>query len=150
MQPKISIITAIYNDKHHIKNTIESILSQTYPNIEYIIIDGASTDGSVEVIQSYIDSKPKYLKHNITTFISQKDKGISDAFNKGIKLASGDYINFQGASDILDSNPKDKAGGVKDLQNKAQRLHSLKNKPLFSAHKLALRKQKGTQKDTLL
>ncbi len=103
MQPKISIITAIYNDKENIVNTIESILNQTYNNIEYIIVDGGSTDGSIETIQKYIHSKPKYLKHNIDMFISQKDNGISDAFNKGIELSTGDYINFQGASDILDN-----------------------------------------------
>lgn len=103
MYPKISIITAIYNDKKHIASTIESILNQTYPNIEYIIIDGGSIDGSKEIIQSYIDSKPKHLKHDISVFISQKDDGISDAFNKGVELSHGEYINFQGASDILDN-----------------------------------------------
>lgn len=101
--PKISIITAIYNDKKYISKTIESVLNQSYPNIEYIIIDGGSTDGSVEIIQNYIKSKPKNIKHDIAKFISQKDKGISDAFNKGIKLSSGDYINFQGASDVMDN-----------------------------------------------
>lgn len=103
MNPKISIITAIYNDKENIANTIESILNQTYSNIEYIIIDGQSTDGSIEIIQQYIHNKPKHLKHNISIFKSQKDSGISDAFNKGVQLATGDYINFQGASDILDN-----------------------------------------------
>ena len=100
---KISIITAIYNDKENIASTIESILNQTYQHIEYIIIDGGSDDGSVEIIKDYINNKPKHLKHDINIFISQKDKGISDAFNKGINLSSGDYINFQGASDILDN-----------------------------------------------
>lgn len=103
MKPKISIITAIYNDKENIAATIESILNQTYENIEYIIIDGGSTDGSIEVINKYLNNKPKYLKHNIDKFISKKDDGISHAFNKGINLSSGEYINFQGASDILDN-----------------------------------------------
>lgn len=103
MKPKISIITAIYNDKENIAATIESILAQTYPYLEYIIIDGGSTDGSIEIINQYLQDKPKWLKHNINKFISQKDNGISDAFNKGVNLSSGDYINFQGASDVLDN-----------------------------------------------
>lgn len=102
MPPKITIITALYNDAAHIAATIESVLSQDYPNLEYIIIDGKSSDGSTEIAQSYL-APQKHLPHRVTRLVSEKDSGISEAFNKGLKLATGDYVNFQGASDILDS-----------------------------------------------
>jgi glycosyltransferase involved in cell wall biosynthesis len=89
---KISIITVVYNNKFTIKDAIESVLSQTYKNIEYIIVDGASTDGTVEIIQSYGD--------RITTFISEKDKGIYDAMNKGLKLATGDIVGILNSDDF--------------------------------------------------
>lgn len=91
--PKVSIITISYNAAHGIRNTIESVLQQTYHNIEYIIIDGGSTDGTVEIIREY-DSK-------ITKWISEPDRGISDAFNKGINFAGGEFIQFINAGDIL-------------------------------------------------
>jgi len=91
--PKVTIITAIFNGEKHIEETIKSVISQDYENFEYIIIDGGSTDGTINIIKKY-ENKIKY-------WVSEKDKGISDAFNKGIKASTGDYINFQGDGDRL-------------------------------------------------
>ena len=91
--PKISIITVVFNSKNYIEDTIKNILSQTYKNIEYIIIDGKSTDGTVEIIKSYQDE--------ISLWISEPDKGLYDAMNKGIRLATGDYILFINSGDKL-------------------------------------------------
>ncbi|PAF48833.1 hypothetical protein BKH41_04185 [Helicobacter sp. 12S02232-10] len=101
---KVSIITVVYNDIAHIAQTIESILSQTYPNIEYIIIDGDSTDGTKEIIQNYIDTKPACFKHSITKFVSEKDKGVYDAMNKAMKFANGEWCNFMNSGDIFHKN----------------------------------------------
>ena len=89
---KISIITVAYNSNKTIGDAINSVLSQTYENIEYIIIDGGSADGTVEVIQSYRDK--------ISRFISEPDNGIYDAMNKGISKATGDIIGFLNSDDI--------------------------------------------------
>jgi glycosyltransferase involved in cell wall biosynthesis len=89
--PLITVITVVYNGIDFIEKTILSIINQTYKKIEFIIIDGGSTDGTVDIIRKYDKS--------ITKWISEPDRGISDAFNKGVKLATGDYINFQGDGD---------------------------------------------------
>lgn len=91
---KITIITVCYNEKNRLKDTIESVLAQTYFNIEYLIIDGASTDGTLELLQEY--AKNKYI-----VFYSEKDNGIYDAMNRGISKSSGDYIIFINAGDLL-------------------------------------------------
>ncbi len=90
---KISIITAVWNNRETIADAIESVLSQTYSDAEYIIIDGGSTDGTVDIIRSYGD--------RITKFVSEKDKGIYDALNKGVKLATGDVIGFLHSDDVF-------------------------------------------------
>jgi glycosyltransferase involved in cell wall biosynthesis len=90
-KPLISIITVVLNGEKHLASTIKSVVNQTYKNIEYIIIDGGSTDGTLDIIKEH-QSKIDY-------WISEKDKGISDAFNKGVKAAKGDYLNFQGDGD---------------------------------------------------
>lgn len=89
---KISIITVVYNGATTIEQTIQSILSQTHKDIEYIIVDGASKDGTLAVIEKY--------KDRISKFISEPDRGIYDAMNKGIKLATGDVIGMLNADDI--------------------------------------------------
>jgi glycosyltransferase involved in cell wall biosynthesis len=94
--PKISIVTVVYNGAALIERTIVSVLSQTYTNIEYIIIDGASTDGTLELISTY--------KSKIALLHSGKDDGIYDAMNKGLKDATGDYILFLNAGDELFAN----------------------------------------------
>lgn len=89
---KISIITVVWNNKDTIKYAIKSVLNQSYENIEYIIIDGASTDGTVEIVQSYGDK--------ISRFISEPDKGLYDAMNKGINLATGDIVGMLNSDDF--------------------------------------------------
>jgi glycosyltransferase len=89
---KISIITVVRNNVATINDAIESVLSQTYKNIEYIIVDGASTDGTVEVVQGYTNK--------IDKFISEKDQGLYDAMNKGIGLATGDVIGILNSDDV--------------------------------------------------
>ena len=90
MKLKVSIIISVLNGEKYIGDTIKSILNQNYPNKELIIIDGGSKDGTTDILKKY-SSKIQW--------ISEPDKGISDAFNKGIKLATGDFINFQGDGD---------------------------------------------------
>ena len=94
--PKISVITVVLNNKNTIEETINSVLNQKYPNLEYIIIDGGSTDGTLEIINKY--------KAQIYYFKSEKDLGIYDAFNKGLKIASGDLIGFINSDDIYTEN----------------------------------------------
>jgi glycosyltransferase involved in cell wall biosynthesis len=93
VKPKISIITVVYNGAELIGRTIESVTSQTYTNIEYIIIDGASTDSTLQIIEKY--------KSKIALLHSGKDEGIYDAMNKGLKDATGDYVLFLNAGDQL-------------------------------------------------
>jgi glycosyltransferase involved in cell wall biosynthesis len=93
---KISIITVVYNNKATIANAIESVLSQNYNNIEYIIIDGNSTDGTLDIINKY--------SSKITKIVSEKDNGIYDAMNKGLKLATGDVIGILNSDDLYANN----------------------------------------------
>jgi glycosyltransferase involved in cell wall biosynthesis len=94
--PKISIITPSYNQGQYIEQTINSILNQNYPNLEYIIIDGCSTDDTIAIIE-------KYSKH-ITYWESNKDNGQSDAINKGLQKATGEIINWLNSDDLLTEN----------------------------------------------
>jgi glycosyltransferase involved in cell wall biosynthesis len=89
---KISIVTPSYNQAEFLETTISSVLSQGYPNLEYIIIDGGSTDGSVEIIKKY----EKY----VTYWISEKDQGQSDALNKGFRAATGEIVGWLNADDL--------------------------------------------------
>jgi glycosyltransferase involved in cell wall biosynthesis len=89
---KVSIITVSYNSEKTIEDTIKSVLSQDYPNIEYLIIDGASKDATLEIVQKY--------QVKIAKVISEKDKGIYDAMNKGIALATGDIIGILNSDDF--------------------------------------------------
>lgn len=91
MCKKISIITVVYNNCSKIEQTIKSVLGQRYGQYEYIIIDGGSNDGTVDIIKKY--------SNQLAYWISEPDKGIYDAMNKGIAVASGDFINFMNAGD---------------------------------------------------
>lgn len=91
--PRISIITVVKNGREFIRQTITSVVEQTYLNKEYIVIDGGSTDGTVEIIRSF--------DTGISKWISEQDGGIAEAFNKGVALASGDYILTLNSDDAL-------------------------------------------------
>ena len=93
---KVSIITVVYNGAEHIRDCIDSVLSQTHPDIEYIIVDGKSTDGTVEIVRSY--------GTKVARFISEPDKGLYHAMNKGIGLATGDVIGLLNADDFYRHN----------------------------------------------
>ena len=93
---KISIITVTYNSAATLEETILSVINQTYTNIEYIIVDGKSTDSTLSIIEKY--------KSRISKFISEKDNGIYDALNKGIQMASGDVIGILHSDDFYTSN----------------------------------------------
>jgi glycosyltransferase involved in cell wall biosynthesis len=94
-KPLISIVTVVLNDKEHIEETILSVLTQKYDNIEYIIIDGGSSDGTLEIIKKYNES--------IDYWISEKDQGISDAFNKGIICTLGELVGIINSGDYYES-----------------------------------------------
>jgi glycosyltransferase involved in cell wall biosynthesis len=97
MNPLISVITVSLRSERTIGKTIQSVLNQSYSNIEYIIVDGASTDTTVDIIRSY--EKHFHDKKYIYKWISEPDKGIYDAFNKGLALATGEYIAFLNSDD---------------------------------------------------
>ena len=90
--PKISIITPSFNQVKFLERTIQSVLNQNYENLEYIVIDGGSTDGSVELIKKY--------QSNISYWVSEKDGGQSEAINKGLRLATGELVAWQNSDDI--------------------------------------------------
>ncbi len=91
MQPKVSIVTITYNAEKYLERTIKSVIDQSYDHIEYIIIDGASKDGTLDLVKKYRD--------HIHYFISEPDNGVFDAMNKGIKAATGAWVNFLNAGD---------------------------------------------------
>lgn len=94
LYPKISIVTPTFNQGEYIEQTIQSVLNEGYPNLEYIIIDGGSTDNTVEIIKKY----EKYFKF----WISEKDKGQSNAINKGLRYCTGEIFNWLNSDDYLE------------------------------------------------
>lgn len=96
MMPLITVITVVFNGVDHIECAIQSVLEQGYQNLQYIIVDGGSTDGTVDVIRKY--------ENHLYCWVSERDRGISDAFNKGIALATGDIIGILNADDWYEAN----------------------------------------------
>jgi glycosyltransferase involved in cell wall biosynthesis len=92
-KPLLSVITVVFNGERHLEQTIQSVIGQSYTNIEYIVIDGGSTDGTTGILNRYND--------RIDYWISERDKGIYDAMNKGLDAARGDWIFFLGSDDVL-------------------------------------------------
>ena len=95
-KPLVSVITVVFNSHKYLEQTIQSVLNQSYDNVEYILIDGGSTDGTVDIIRKY--------EHAIDYWISEPDKGIYDAVNKGLMLAFGDSIGIINSNDWYEAN----------------------------------------------
>lgn len=91
--PKITVITVVYNRVNTIEQAISSVVNQTYPNLEYIVIDGGSTDGTVDIIKKY--------DKQISYWVSEADGGIYDAMNKGVRVATGEYVEFLNSDDCF-------------------------------------------------
>ena len=135
---KLSIITINYNDAIGLKKTLDSVASQTYPHIQHIIVDGGSTDGSVEILEDYTQPLPK-RRGEITEgkfptqnpahkviWVSEKDNGIYNAMNKGIRMATGDYIQILNSGDIL-AAPDVTERMMAALQDKIKQQHQQHN-----------------------
>ena len=90
-KPILSVITVVFNNAKDVERTMLSVLNQTYPNIEYLVVDGKSTDGTVKIIEKY--------RERLAVFISEKDAGIYDAMNKGLAFAKGGYVIFMNSGD---------------------------------------------------
>ena len=114
--PKITIVTIVYNGEKYIRETILSVINQGYENLEYIIVDGDSTDSTLDIINEF--------KSKINVIISEKDSGISDAFNKGLSHASGVLIGFLNAGDFYEPSTLNKLSNFY-LENKLK----LENNP---------------------
>lgn len=96
MNQSITVVTVVYNDKENIERTIQSVLNQTYKDIEYLVVDGKSTDGTLDIIKKYTNQ--------ISRIISETDKGIYDAMNKAIDLANSEWIIFMNSGDVFTDN----------------------------------------------
>lgn len=107
--PKFSVITVCYNAEATLEDTIQSVISQTYHHVEYIIVDGASKDRTMDIVNRYRD--------RIAVVVSEPDKGLYDAMNKGIRLATGDYLCFLNAGDSFHEDDT--------LQQMVHSIHSL-------------------------
>ena len=117
---KISIITITYNSEATLEETIKSVISQNYPDLEYIIVDGLSQDGTLDIVEKY--------REHISVVISEKDNGISDAFNKGIRAATGDVIGIINSDDLLMPDALNKVAAMMEedtdvVYGKAYRLY---------------------------
>lgn len=101
---KVSIVTITYNAAGVLQRTLDSVLSQTYQHIEHLIVDGASTDDTVEMAQEYKEESDEHAASHDVIITSEPDKGLYDAMNKGLRRATGDYICFLNAGDFLPSS----------------------------------------------
>lgn len=91
--PLITVVTVVYNGEKYLEETILSVINQTYLNVEYVIIDGGSSDGTLDIIRKY--------EHVVDYWVSEEDEGIYDAMNKGIRASSGEWVNFMNAGDCF-------------------------------------------------
>jgi len=123
--PLVSLVTVVRNGDRHLAQTIKSVLDQEYDNIEYIVVDGASSDGSLEII--------RHFEHGIDYWVSEPDRGISDAFNKGIRLSTGDWVGLINSDDWyeLDAVPV-----VVEASSSADIVHGWTRKWFQSHHKI--------------
>src|ERR1700676_811168 len=107
--PRISLVTPVYNGARYLEATIRSVLSQSYPNFEYLIVDGGSTDGTLDIIRNY--------ESQLAGWISERDNGVYDALNKGFARTSGEVMGWLNASDMLQVNGLFVVGSVfRDLR----------------------------------
>lgn len=125
--PKVSVVTICYNAQELINHTLQSVSSQQYPALEYIVIDGASTDNTMSIISNY--------KSKITHLLSEPDSGLYDAMNKGLGLASGDFVIFMNAGDTFYNTDT-----VRKVMEKGKNADFVYGRPLVMA-------QDGTQKE---
>ena len=95
---RVSIITIVHNNRATMEDCVKNVLSQSYKEIEYIVVDGGSNDGTIDIIQAY--------RERISQWISEPDQGIYDAMNKGIKMATGQVIGFLHSSDVYAQDRK--------------------------------------------
>ena len=107
-KPLITVITVVFNGEKHLEETILSVIDQTYDNVEYIIIDGGSTDRTLDIVQKY--------EHAIDYWVSEKDNGIYDAMNKGILLSAGSFFGFVNADDYLFAETLANIGEFKNIK----------------------------------
>lgn len=141
MTLKISLITVVLNNQTFIRDAIDSVLSQTYPNIEYIIIDGGSSDDSLSIINEYKDK----LK-----LISEPDKGIYDAMNKGLAMATGDIIGFLNSDDFYaDADIVQQVADFFEAHNADAVYGDLDYVSLLDKHKVVRRWRSGAYKPEL-
>lgn len=115
-KPLITVITVVFNGAETLRDTIESVMKQSYDNIEYIVIDGGSSDSTVDILKQY--------DHLIDYWLSEKDNGIYDAMNKGIALSSGEYVGILNSDDLF--------AGLDILQTVADRFAEAKTDAVFS------------------
>ena len=102
--PRITLITAVFNSRKYIEQTIQSVLAQGYPNLEYVVIDGGSTDGTAEIVRSYAAQ--------LAGWVSEPDRGMYDALNKGFARTSGEIMGWLNASDQLQAGALRSVGGA--------------------------------------
>lgn len=138
-KPLVTVITVVFNGKKYLEETIKSVLNQTYDNVEYIIIDGGSTDGTLRIIQKY--------ENAIDYWVSEKDNGIYDAMNKGLKFSKGDFLFFLNAGDYFTEEEI-----IKDMVCLAQKSSSdlVYGDVLLNHHKPQRRHQKVRTKYQLI
>jgi len=102
--PKISLVTPVFNSARYLEAAIRSALSQQYPNLEYIIVDGGSTDGSIDIIRKY--------ESQLRLWMSESDRGMYDAINKGFARSTGELMGWISATDLLHPGSLSVVGGV--------------------------------------